>query len=552
MAAHSKSNSAPLSPTQSNSPYFAATPAVSKEIAPRSQSRNTARPPLRRPFGRFYSDYGALHPSIKRRSGWGSFEGSLRRSSLHSSGSSAVSPGQTSDGGRRTDRRSSTVSASVVAGGHTIVVRTNQSPLRPPEHKSPLPVEKSGRSSIKVESEFPEVARPIVERRGSTPTSSTRIKQVLSAPLRILRRFSLSGRKYRSNAATPPTPAPSRRRRRMADHTTQLRRNYTAEALYRVTVALQELKQASATSLFAPQIVRPSTWKSRSEKVTKPRIKPGPKTTQGIISGLSYRSCTENGCQASGTSHPHSYTSSVRDIRMGVVPTTTPDETATYKVKRSPSAETEEFLKVDISIRGGTSYLPSEARRIHTPPLPEERIDGRWKGFFFDYNAPESESSHQPTGQAIPVRSRGNTVQAPGSPTSMVSLDSDRTKFSSERCEPSLGRTKSKNKRIVTGDWVDIKLAEIELLGNVVDQASIKSSNRRINTPHMRSNDHIRIVYDCQVVTPEIFDVSIPEHLPSSPLCPRHPRYWRVVSGRGSQFRGCWMHGIGLNEDIKL
>lgn len=43
----------------------------------------------------------------------------------------------------------------------------------------------------------------------------------------------------------------------------------------------------------------------------------------------------------------------------------------------------------------------------------------------------------------------------------------------------------------------------------------------------------------------ELFDYTIPEHLPSSPLCPRHPRYWRVVKGVGSQFRGCWMHGVG-------
>lgn len=45
-------------------------------------------------------------------------------------------------------------------------------------------------------------------------------------------------------------------------------------------------------------------------------------------------------------------------------------------------------------------------------------------------------------------------------------------------------------------------------------------------------------------------DYTIPEHLPNSPLCPRNPKYWRVVKHKGSQFRGCWMHGYGQYDVV--
>jgi hypothetical protein len=231
------------------------------------------------------------------------------------------------------------------------------------------------------------------------------------------------------------------------------------------------------------------------------------------------------------------------------MPANTPDETATYKIKRSPSAETEEFLKVDISIRGGTTYLPSEARRIHTPPLPEEGADGRWKGFFFDYNAPRRTGSLQ--APEIMVESVANSGS--GSPDSVVSSDMERNRLMPDG-RPRLERSKTKNKRILTSEWADVKLAEIDLLGAETKQDDMqiaKEGCRRLNSPDVLSKNRTKILYEGKEVEPEMFDLSIPDHLPSSPLCPRHPRYWRVVKRRGSQFRGCWMHGVGVYEDTK-
>ncbi|KAK5047373.1 hypothetical protein LTR84_006896 [Exophiala bonariae] len=207
------------------------------------------------------------------------------------------------------------------------------------------------------------------------------------------------------------------------------------------------------------------------------------------------------------------------NMMMGPQPANTPDEQATYKIKRTPSSRTEEFLKVDISIWGGTSYLPSEARRIHTPPDPEQTLDGRLKGFFFDYNAPRSEH-----GQDCHEVEGDDRTEDGGNGRSKVTTGT-----------PKLDRNRS-GKYKPPGDWYDVKLAELDDEDDDEEQIQCSKNGKS----------------DCGVYSMAQngdetgqFDHTIPEHLPSSPLCPRNPKYWRVVRGKGSQFRGCWMHGIG-------
>ncbi|EXJ69097.1 uncharacterized protein A1O5_08032 [Cladophialophora psammophila CBS 110553] len=434
-------------------------------------------------------------------------------------------------------RPSSTVSETKTqtSVGDIIVVRTDQTPLRPPSKSIPT-AEKSKTSSIKVETEFtePDSRRRKTqssEQQGQTSSrrSSLNPKQILTIPLHYIRRVSLPKR-ARTPTITELQQSSNVRDTRMADHTSQLKRNYTSETLQRVTGILQEIKQGPQTSLWPPQVIRPLRWRTFSDKSLS-QAKKEPQTVQGITSEIG------NNQKGSGEqfSDIQSYTSSQRNLRLGVAPSNTPDETATYKVKRSPSAETEEFLRVDISIRGGTSYLPSEARRIHTPPLPEEGADGRWRGFFFDYNAPRRTGSL-----------RGSDSAEAGVDSASTSLESTATLGHtwSAPISKKLERTQSKSKRILTGDWYDVKLAELDL-GIQADQGEMnnaKEGDRRVNSLECLSKIQ-KILQEA-----EQFDLTIPEHLPSSPLCPRHPRYWRVVKGRGGQFRGCWMHGVGVFE----
>ncbi len=193
-----------------------------------------------------------------------------------------------------------------------------------------------------------------------------------------------------------------------------------------------------------------------------------------------------------------SYTSSLRKMRRGATPLNTPDPKETYRVKRSPSAETEEFFKIDISIRGGTSYLPSEARRVHTPPLPGDGPGQKRTGFFFDYVAPCD----------------------PCSPISDKATGEGTAGLSSPRNRPARGRT------VGGADWFETQLAGVDAVDNTANQSSGTAYGLAKPT-----KEHAT----------EMVDMNVPEHLPSSPLCPRHEKH--KSGGKGV----CWMHGRNVN-----
>lgn len=372
-----------------------------------------------------------------------------------------------------------------------IPIRLEQFPLVPPtQHRISQSIV-SGSSKVKVETPFTESNRetPIKERElvRETTVNSRRNsfdpRRIFSAPLSLLRRLSLPRRQSRlkpSLSLSSASRTSSNDGPRLADHSTLLKRNHTSEALHHVTKALQDSKNRGPNSILAG--MSKPTRSRAATMISRPRL--DIPTIEGIVSPIAMMES-----KSTDAVSIKSYTSSQRIMRMGVQPTNTPEERATYKIKRSPSTETEEYLKVDISVRGGTSYLPSEARRIHTPPLPDTTQEGKLRGFFFDYNAPRSQES------------LGNVDCANG----------------------------HKNKRCVhRGDWYDAKLAELDASDEIMTES--KSSEIEKGKKGEKGEE---------------FDYTIPEHSPSSPLCPRNPRYWRVVKGKGSQYRGCWMHGIG-------
>jgi hypothetical protein len=169
-----------------------------------------------------------------------------------------------------------------------------------------------------------------------------------------------------------------------------------------------------------------------------------------------------------------SYTSSQCELRLGAAPAGTPEDNATYKVGD------EVFFKVDISIRGGTSYLPSEARRIHTPSLPGNEV----------------------------------CVQGPLGPDGQRFI---KMKPLQETANGVNGTQPPQMQQTLTRNWYDVQLQRPEY-----------------EDKHTQSRGG---PVDC----------NIPEHLPSSPLCPRNDRYWKYVQRRlkpeEERHRTCWMHG---------
>ncbi|RVX67229.1 hypothetical protein B0A52_09266 [Exophiala mesophila] len=368
-------------------------------------------------------------------------------------------------------------------------VRRDQTPLAPPKPKPVSHSHVSDSSNIRVETPFSESAvQDVAEEEKMTKRKEKKVsfnpKTIFSVPFQSVRRLSRYGRHQttgRSQEAPGASAGAPQSDVWMADHSSLLKRNYTSRALRRVNSVLQDPTTTASRSIW-PASLKPLRSRAQTGASRGPIDVP-------IAQGLVMPNAMLAG-KSDDAMSIRSYTSSQRAMLMGIQPSNTPEEKATYRIKRSASAETEEYLTVDISIRGGTSYLPSEARRIHTPPLPDHTQDGRLKGFFFDYNAPRSQTSLEPL-------QRRNT--------------------------------RTSKRAVGWKDWYDLKLAELD----TPDESDLSSWPRQV-----------------QGIRQQELDENIPEHFPSSPLCPRNPRYWRVVQGKGNQSRSCWMHGTGEYEVV--
>lgn len=93
----------------------------------------------------------------------------------------------------------------------------------------------------------------------------------------------------------------------------------------------------------------------------------------------------------------NSSSSSIRDMKMVDAPQGTPESHALYT-----GSDKEQYFRVEILDPDAPSFLPSEARRIGTPPLRDNTL----RGFFFDYKNPEADlpSTEALEGSPMPAR----------------------------------------------------------------------------------------------------------------------------------------------------
>jgi hypothetical protein len=470
-------------------------------------------------------------------------------------------------------------------------------PLRPPVSTKPRDRDPADCHDIKIETPFTPHSKDDSElpvsskQQSSRRSSSVHPRVIFSTPLSIVRRF-------RKPPDTRPTlssqrsssPSVPEAHRIMLSHMSQLRRKRTHEALRQVSQLLRLIAGDKPDALAGEH--KPATTRTMSNKST-PSIKElkegrrlSRKTTQGLPP-VPPRVPTQNSMELDLRG---SDSSSIRMLRLGPLPFATPDEHATYKVKRSPSAETEEFLKVDISIRGGTSYLPSEARRIHTPPLPSEGADGGRRGFFFDYNAPRLRSIDE-VKPNVGASTEGKSSMGPesGVGNGKVKSGGERpvsagTKATFDRGTYRILRTGKKNRG---AEWYDTKLAELDASTDeeTLDRGnpghdSVSSSFYEMRQRTERALLEMRTCHAKSSESEEMgqehpgdiqgqegegeaeeqeeeeeddeIDQNVPEHYPTSPLCPANVNYWRFVDGKlgkGRYTRTCWMHGDLQNQN---
>lgn len=173
-----------------------------------------------------------------------------------------------------------------------------------------------------------------------------------------------------------------------------------------------------------------------------------------------------------------STSSSIREVLMGKPPIHTPEPEAMYT-----GSDSHQYVAVNLT-DDGVAFLPSEARRIHTPPLPSDATSpgvGKVRGFFFDYNAPPAPGfPHRPAADA-----NGHHAQ-----------QQQQHQQQQQQQQPA-GRPRRDS------DWYRVKMHAIE----------------------------------AESLTREQLALSVPEHLPNSPLCPRHPKH--ASGGTGE----CPYHG---------
>lgn len=351
--------------------------------------------------------------------------------------------------------------------------------------------------------------------RKATKPSSVTAKRLLSAPVYALRKLVSGDDNLRRTMLCAENTK---------HHQDSKKRDKTGHVLEKVSQALLRLTEAPAEQQTVASVsaVRSTTQISRvlaEPSRTDMRLPTKPQSSthlERILSGLDLSTLS-------------SVSTSSR--RLSTMPVPTPEERATYKVKRSATADTETFIKTDISVRGKTSYLPSEARRIHTPPLPDDRRSRR--GHFFDYNLHNHhvrEHLHSP--QQLSVNETLNKCSSHLAP---VTKSGGRSRSNTGRSDNSRSGTETA--------WYDVQLANIDKSDCAVilsRQNSDKSVLSRLSTMSLCRSGCMANVAELERQQYEArLDYEIPEHLPTSPLCPRNPRYWRVVRNKGSQFRGC-------------
>ena len=416
--------------------------------------------------------------------------------------------------GKRFDNSSESTPSrlSVLRSSRDLSHYTSQ-PLRPPRSRGISSSTLSRRHTVKLEKAFSE-ARLRVPEPSSSPSRkvSLRPKDVVAATVRFARMVSNQfDSKKRLSPESPQFISPVDNSPHSAlNHTSVLKQTRTANVLQRVTSILHaaEGNDSPSGSNIRPPGLRILSDKSTSNFRTM--------TLSPHILQNSHNSTTL-GIMPRRKSSGISDTSSIRKVHLGPTPAATPNPDFTYRFKRSPSAETEEFFKVDISIRGGTSYLPSEARRIHTPPLPREDAHREVRGCVVDCSPSQSEArGYLPEDFDIAARLDIGGAQMSSRADVLAPIPIQRTKESAR-------------------DWFEMQLTHLgrSSTSDDMDAAAMAPSVDHSWQP-------------CLVT----IDWSIPEHLPSSPLCPLHRRYWRAVQEElregENRVRVCWMHGRRL------
>lgn len=197
-------------------------------------------------------------------------------------------------------------------------------------------------------------------------------------------------------------------------------------------------------------------------------------------------------------------------------------------VRRNPVPETlesyiakdgQKYTRPDFHSPRQASFLPSEMRRVNTPPVIKSRSNHH-RGFFFDIrNAPKEPDLQSPDGSLGQFDRRGSV----------------------------LGRLPAKSSSIWSRKW---NRSSQNVASPAEDEEHLSPVPPPVSPVFRQRFDQYSIVDDEDEDNESEFQLDVPDHLPSSPLCPLNPKY------RGGVKAICPLHGRGkptkrLTDDLR-
>lgn len=199
-----------------------------------------------------------------------------------------------------------------------------------------------------------------------------------------------------------------------------------------------------------------------------------------------------------------------RDIaEESVIVAAVPSGAVTGPQPKYKSAMGEEYYKTSLTSPGSPSFLPSEMKRINTPPQKETL--GGFKGFFFDKRSiPVNTDAESP--ESATLKRRRPILHKTSLQALLPKLSTSKLKWKApqqNRAEPKVAESPLEvtafHQTPYSQRYGDTRRAKMSLIRSYVEE-TLKDDDDDESASFS-------------------FELNVPEHLPGSPLCPLSPKH---------------------------
>ena len=221
--------------------------------------------------------------------------------------------------------------------------------------------------------------------------------------------------------------------------------------------------------------------------------------------------------------------SALKELPTQVIKPVVPTGAASGPQTKYQSADGKQYYKASLTGPGALSYLPSEMTRVKTPPtIGEGKMLGKkpsgFKGFFLDLRSLPSDAPIHGSRDDSPEPARAKRRSSIMPKRSLQSL---LPKLSFHRLRSKLSRadlsatSEEEDPLAVTNfeqtpfsqRYGDARRAEMSVIRSLIDEALDSDAEGEGESD------------ECKWLHASEFALSVPDHLPNSPLCPLNPQH---------------------------